>query len=60
MGKKYIVDIDSLIECCDFLTVGKLNNVEYTYTENVKALIQRFPKVLVEEQIAKKKGYESK
>lgn len=49
---KYIVDIDSLIECCDFLSVGKLNGVEYTYVDNVKALIERFPKVLVKEEIS--------
>ena len=41
---KYIVDIDSLIECCDFLSMGKINGSDYTYVQNVKALIQRFPK----------------
>ena len=48
---KYIVDIDSLIECCDFLSMGKLNNNDYTYIQNVKALIERFPKDKVEETI---------
>lgn len=48
---KYIVDIDSLIECCDFLSAGKLNGSDYTYVQNVKALIERFPKDKVEETI---------
>lgn len=48
---KYIVDIDALIECCDFLTVGKLNGDDYTYVQNVKCLIARFPKDKVEETI---------
>ena len=48
---KYIVDIDALLECCDFLSVGKLNGDSYTYVQNVKALIERFPKDKVEETI---------
>lgn len=48
---KYIVDMDALIECCDFLSMGKLNESDYTYVQNVKALIQRFPKDKVEETI---------
>ena len=48
---KYIVDIDALLECCDFLTVGSINSKDYTFTNNVKALIQRFPKDKVEETI---------
>jgi len=48
---KYIVDMDALIECCDFLSMGKLNGSDYTYVQNVKALIQRFPKDKVEETI---------
>lgn len=48
---KYIVDMDALVECCDFLSVGKLNENEYTYVYNVKELIQRFPKDKVEEII---------
>ena len=48
---KYIVDIDSLIECCDFLTIGKINDKNYTYVQNVKALIERFPKEEVKETI---------
>ena len=48
---KYIVDMDALLECCDFLSVGKLNGGDYTYVQNVKALIQRFPKDKVEETI---------
>ena len=47
----YVIDINSLIECCDFLTVGKINGSDYTYTQNVKALIQRFPKYKIEEDI---------
>lgn len=45
---KYLVDIDALLSCCDFLTLGNLNGKEYTYTDNVRALIQRFPKDKVE------------
>lgn len=48
---KYIVDIDALIECCDFLSVGKINGDNYTYVQNVKCLIERFPKYKVEETI---------
>ena len=48
---KYIVDIDALIECCDFLSMGKFNGDDYTYVDNVKALIQRFPKDEVKETI---------
>lgn len=48
---KYIIDVDALIECCDFLTVGKMNGDAYTYVQNVKALIERFPKDKVEETI---------
>lgn len=48
---KYIVDIDALIKCCDFLSVGKINGSDYTYVQNVQALIERFPKDKVEETI---------
>lgn len=48
---KYIVDMDALFECCDFLSLGKLDGNEYTYVNNVKALIQRFPKDEVKETI---------
>lgn len=48
---KYIVDMDALLSCCDFLTLGNLNGKEYTYTDNVRALIQRFPKDKIEEII---------
>lgn len=48
---KYIVDMDALIDCCDFLSMGKINGSDYTYVENVKALLQRFPKNKVEETI---------
>ena len=41
---KYIVDIDAMINCCDFLSEGKLDGHDYTYVQNVKAFIQRFPK----------------
>lgn len=41
---KYIVDIDALIECCDFLSEGRINGNDYAYVQNVKAFIQRFPK----------------
>lgn len=48
---KYIVDMDALFECCDFLSLGKLNGEQYTYVNNVKAMLQRFPKDKVEETI---------
>lgn len=48
---KYIVDMDALISCCDFLSLGKLNGVSYTYVQNVVALLERFPKTKVEETI---------
>lgn len=48
---KYIVDIDALIECCDFLSIGKINGNSYAYVQDVKALIERFPKDKVEETI---------
>lgn len=48
---KYIIDVDALLECCDFLSVGKINGDNYTYVQNVKALIERFPKDKVEETI---------
>lgn len=48
---KYIVDMDALISCCDFLTLGKLNGMNYTYVQNVVALLERFPKTKVEETI---------
>ena len=48
---KYIIDMDALISCCDFLTLGKLNGMNYTYVQNVVALLERFPKTKVEETI---------
>lgn len=48
---KYIIDMDALFECCDFLSLGRLNGKQYTYVDNVKALLQRFPKDKVEETI---------
>lgn len=48
---KYIVDMDALFECCDFLSLGRLDGKQYTYVDNVKALLQRFPKDKVEETI---------
>lgn len=49
---KYIVDMDALFECCDFLSLGRLNGKQYTYVDNVKAMLQRFPKDKVEENIS--------
>ena len=49
---KYIIDIDALFDCCDFLSLGRLDGKPYTYVDNVKALIQRFPKDKVEETIS--------
>lgn len=48
---KYIVDMDALFECCDFLSLGRLDGKQYTYVDNVRALLQRFPKDKVEETI---------
>ena len=48
---KYIVDIDSMMNCCDFLSEGKLNGHDYTYVQNVKAFIERFPKEEVKENV---------
>ena len=48
---KYIVDMDALFECCDFLSLGILDGKQYTYVDNVRALLQRFPKDKVEETI---------
>lgn len=48
---KYIVDMDALLECCDFLSEGKINGENYTYVQNVKAFIERFPKDKVEATI---------
>ena len=41
---KYIVDLDSLVECLDFLSMGKLNGHDYTYIQNVKVFVEKFPK----------------
>jgi hypothetical protein len=43
--------MDALISCCDFLTLGKLNGMNYTYVQNVVALLERFPKTKVEETV---------
>lgn len=48
---KYIIDLDAFYECLDFLSEGKLNGNEYTYLQNVKCLIHRFPKDKVEETV---------
>ncbi len=48
---KYIVDIDAMMNCCDFLSEGKLNGHDYTYVQNVKAFIARFPKEEVKENV---------
>ena len=48
---KYIVDMEALLSCCDFLSLGRVDGKEYTYVDNVRALIQRFPKDKVEETI---------
>lgn len=48
---KYIIDMDALISCCDFLSLGKLNGMSYTYVQNVIALLERFPKTKVEETV---------
>ena len=48
---RYIVDMDALMDCCDFLTIGKFNGQDCTYVQNVKALLDRFPKYEIEETI---------
>lgn len=41
---KYIVDLDALKDCLDFLEDHKVNGQPVAYTQNVKLLIDRFPK----------------
>ena len=42
---KYVVDIDALINCIDFLDVpSKINGNRCVYVEDVKNFIQEFPK----------------
>lgn len=48
---KCIIDIDALLNCCDFLSEGKLDGHDYTYVQNVKTLIARFPKEAVKESV---------
>lgn len=48
---KYVIDLDSFIQCLDMISAGKLNGHEYTYLQNVKAFIERFPKHKVEETV---------
>ena len=47
----YIVDMDALFQCCDFLTTRVINGTDYAPVDNVRALIQRFPKQKIEETI---------
>lgn len=49
---KYIIDLDAFIECLDFLHFGTMNGVSVTPIDNVKALMQRFPKTPVSEEIS--------
>ena len=51
---KYIIDLDAFFDCLDFTSLGKINGEDYTYVNNVKALVQRFPKHKVEETVSVK------
>ena len=48
---KYIIDLDAFMECLDFLHFGTMNGVFVTPIDNVKALMQRFQKTPVSEEI---------
>lgn len=41
---KYIVDLDALKDCLDFLEDHKVNGQPVACIQNVKLLIDRFPK----------------
>lgn len=41
---KYIVDLDALKDCLDFLEETKINGQSVACIKNVKLLIDRFPK----------------
>lgn len=48
---KYVVDLDSLISCLDFISEGKMNGkYDWAYLQNVKAFIEAFPKDKIEEE----------
>lgn len=48
---KYIVDLDSLIDCLEFTREGKINGHDYAFVQNVRCYIERFPKQAVEETV---------
>lgn len=48
---KYIIDLDAFIDCLDMTSMGKINGHDYTYLQNVRAFIERFPKQQIEETI---------
>ena len=48
---KYIIDLDAFIDCLDMISMGKINGHDYTYLQNVRAFIERFPKQQIEETI---------
>ena len=48
---KYIIDLDSLNDCLAFTSAGKINGKEYAYVNDVRLLIQHFPKYKVEETV---------
>ena len=52
---KYIIDIDSLINCLDFVSEGTINNQPFVYIKNVKNFVENFPKEKVGETITIKK-----
>lgn len=45
---KYVVDVDSLINCLDYLDAIKVNGAVFNQTELVKEFIKTFPKTPVE------------
>lgn len=48
---KYIVDIDSLLDCLDFTAFANVNGKPSAHISDVKELIRRFPKYQIEEDI---------
>jgi len=48
---KYIIDLDAFIDCLEMTSMGKINGYDYTYLQNVRAFLERFPKQKIEEII---------
>lgn len=48
---KYIVDLDDFMDCLDVIKTIEVNGHEYAAVQNIRAFIDRFPKIKVEETI---------